>query len=177
MPAPWKTHGTGQFAPEDLGSLGPRCVIEEGVLVFNAAYVHLGADVYVGHRAMLKGDTRNDMVIGDRSWIGQSCFFHSAGGIKIGEDVGIAPHAMILTSSHAETPPGAPIMSGALEFGPVEVGDGSDIGLGSILLPGTKLGAGVLVGAGAVVKGEFPDFTVLAGVPAKVLRLRGVGTT
>jgi acetyltransferase-like isoleucine patch superfamily enzyme len=173
MPAPWKTHGTGRFAPEDLGTLGPGCVIEEGVLVFNAPYVHLGADVYVGHRAMLKGDTRNDLVVGDRSWIGQGCFFHSAGGISIGADVGIAPHAMILTSSHAETPTGTPIMSGTLEFGSVEIGDGSDLGCGSIILPGSKLGAGVLVGAGAVVKGEFPDFTVLAGVPARVLRVRG----
>ena len=41
------------------------------------------------------------------------------------------------------------------------------------LMPGTKLGAGVLVGAGAVVKGEFPDYAVVAGVPARVLRSRG----
>jgi acetyltransferase-like isoleucine patch superfamily enzyme len=177
MPAPWKTHGTGRFAPEDLGSIGERCVIEEGALVFNAGHVHLGDDVYLGHRAMLKGDTRNELVIGDRSWIGQDCFFHSAGGITIGADVGIAPRAMILTSNHSETPPGAPIMSGALEFASVEIGDGADVGLGSILLPGTRLGAGVLVGAGAVVKGDFPDYAVLAGVPARVIRLRGDATT
>jgi acetyltransferase-like isoleucine patch superfamily enzyme len=80
---------------------------------------------------------------------------------------------MILTSSHEETQLPTPIMHGALELEPVEVGDGSDVGLGAILLPGTKLGAGVLVGAGAVVKGEFPDGAVLAGVPARVLRSRG----
>jgi hypothetical protein len=57
----------------------------------------------VGHRAMLKGDTRNELRVGDGSWIGQDCYFHSAGGIRIGRDVGIAPRAMILTSSHEET--------------------------------------------------------------------------
>ena len=84
----------------------------------------------------------------------------------------LAPRAMILTSSHEETQPPTPIMHGALELAPVEIGDGSDVGLGAILLPGTRLGAGVLVGAGAVVKGEFPDGAVLAGVPARVLRSR-----
>jgi acetyltransferase-like isoleucine patch superfamily enzyme len=147
-------------------------VIEDEVLIFNPAYVHLGDDVYVGHRAVLKGDTRHQLVVGDGSWIGQNCYLHSAGGISIGRDVGLAPGAMILTSSHAETTSGTPIMHGPLELAAVEVGDGSDVGLGSILLPGTKLGAGVLVGAGAVVKGEFPDFAVVAGVPAQVLRSR-----
>jgi acetyltransferase-like isoleucine patch superfamily enzyme len=173
VPPPWQTHGTGRFDPAELGSLGSRCVIEEEVLIFNPAHVHLGDDVYVGHRAMLKGDTRNELVVGDGSWIGQGCFLHSAGGIRIGRDVGVAPGAMILTSSHAETAPGTPIMHGPLELAPVEIGDGSDVGLRAILLPGTTLGTGVLVGAGAVVKGEFPDFAVVAGVPARVLRSRG----
>jgi acetyltransferase-like isoleucine patch superfamily enzyme len=173
MPPPWKTHGTGRFEARELGSLGERVVIEEGVLVFNPGHVHLGDDVYVGHRAMLKGDTRNELVVSDGSWIGQDCFLHSAGGIRIGRDVGLAPRAMILTSKHAETALPTPIMHGPLELEPVEIGDGSDLGLGSILLPGTRLGAGVLVGAGAVVKGEFPDGAVVAGVPARVLRSRG----
>jgi acetyltransferase-like isoleucine patch superfamily enzyme len=148
-------------------------VFEQGVLVFNPAYVRLGNDVYVGHRAMLKGDTRNELVVGDGSWIGQNCYLHSAGGIRIGRDVGLAPAVMILTSSHSETPVGTPIMFGELELDSVEIGDGSDIGLGSIILPGTTLGAGVLVGAGAVVKGSFPDEVVIAGTPARVLRERG----
>jgi acetyltransferase-like isoleucine patch superfamily enzyme len=175
MPAPWRSHGTGRFEPSELGSLGERVVIEEGVLIFNPAHVYLGNDIYVGHRAMLKGDTRNELVIGDGSWIGQDCYMHSAGGIRIGTDVGISPRAMILTSNHEETPVGTPIMFGPLEFAPVEIGDGSDVGLEAILLPGTRLGAGVLVGAGAVVKGEFPDEVVIAGVPARILRPRGRG--
>jgi acetyltransferase-like isoleucine patch superfamily enzyme len=173
MPPPWRTHGTGYFEPQELGSLGDGVVLEAGVMVFNPAFVHLGNHVYVGHRAMLKGDTRNELRVGDGSWIGQDCYFHSAGGIRIGKDVGIAPRAMILTSSHEETRLPTPVMHGPLELAPVEIGDGSDVGLGAILLPGTRLGAGVLVGAGAVVKGDFPDGAVLAGVPARVLRSRG----
>jgi acetyltransferase-like isoleucine patch superfamily enzyme len=172
MPAPWRSHGTGRFEPEELGAVGERVVIEEGVLVFNPACVQLGDDVYIGHRTMLNGDTRNTLVVGNGSWIGPDCYLHSAGGIRIGANVGFAPRVMILTSKHEETPRGVPLIFGKLELAAVEIGDGCDIGLGAILLPGTRLGSGVLVGAGAVVKGEFPDEVVIAGVPARVIRER-----
>lgn len=172
MPAPWKTHGTGEFERSDLGAVGSGVVIESGVLVYNPAHVFIGADVYLGHGAMLKGDTRAELVIGDGSWIGERCYLHSAGGIRIGREVGLAPYAMVLTSTHAGVPRGTAIIDGPLELEPVEVGDGADVGLGAILLPGTRLGAGVLVGAGAVVKGEFADYSVIAGVPARIIGTR-----
>ena len=77
MPAPWRSRGTGRFDPEELGTLGERVVFEEGALVFNPAYVHLGDDVYVGHRAMLKGDTRNTLIVGNGTWVGPNCYFDS----------------------------------------------------------------------------------------------------
>jgi acetyltransferase-like isoleucine patch superfamily enzyme len=170
---PPSSHGTGRFEPAELGALGDGCVIEEGVLIWQPATVRLGAGVYVGHRAMLRGDTRGELVVGDGSWIGQDAYMHSAGSIRIGRKVGIGPRVSILTSTHEETPPPAAIIDAPLEFGPVEVGDGCDIGLGAILLPGTTLGAGVQVGAGSVVSGEVPDGAIVAGVPARLLRRRG----
>ena len=167
------SHGSGRFEPAQLGALGARCVLEEGVLAWYPETIHLGDDVYVGHRTMLKGDTRGELVVGDGSWIGQDCFLHSAGSVRIGSQVGIGPRVSILTSTHAESAPPAPIMAAALQFAAVEVGDGCDIGLGATLLPGTRLGAGVQVGAGAVVTGTVPDGAIVAGVPARVLRYRG----
>lgn len=173
MPPPWRTHGTGEFDPSDLGGCGEGCVFEPDVLIFNAAHVFLDRDVYIGHRAMLKGDTRNRLEIGAGSWVGQNVYMHSAGGIRIGSDVGIGPGTMILTSTHEEVPSGVPILHGTLQFASVVVGDGSDLGIGSIILPGVRLGRGVQVGAGSVVVDAFPDEAVIAGVPAKLLRRRG----
>ena len=173
MPAPWHSHGTGRFDPRELGSLGERVVFEEGVLVFNPQFVYLGDDVYVGHRAMLKGDTRGRLEIGSRSWIGQDCYFQSAGGIRIGNDVGLGPRTMMMTSKRPDTPPGVPLMEAPLEFEPIEIGYGCVTGTGSIVLGGTRLGRCVLVGAGAVVSGAFPDDVVIAGVPARITRRRG----
>lgn len=46
------------------------------------------------------------------------------------------------------------------------------IGHGALILPGARLGHGVIVGAGAVVAGAVPDFAIVAGNPAKVVRMR-----
>ncbi len=172
-PVTWETHGTGRFDPAELGSVGARCVIEEGVLVFNPAHVFLGDDVYLGHRSMLKGDTRGALRIADGAWIGQDCYFQSAGGITIGARAGIGPRVMVITSTHEETPPPGVILDAPLMFSAVEIGAGSDIGMGTILLPGTRIGDGAQIGAGAVVSGEIPAGAIAAGVPARVQRMRG----
>jgi acetyltransferase-like isoleucine patch superfamily enzyme len=168
-----RSHGTGAFTPDQLARCGTGVVFEAGVLVFHPENVEIGDDVYVGHYAILKGYYRNRLVIGSRSWIGQQCFLHAAGGITIGERVGIGPGAKLLTSTH-ELPAdrGTPIMDGALRFAPIALGDGCDIGVGAIVLPGVTVGRGAQIGAGAVVADDVPAGAVAAGVPARVLRER-----
>ncbi len=167
------SHGSGVFERGDLAAVGDNVVFEAGVLVFHPETVHLGSNVYVGHNTILKGYYKNRMSIGNDTWIGQQCFFHSAGGITIGDAVGIGPGVRILTSTHRDPGVDRPIMDGEIAFAPVVIGDGSDLGVGSTILPGVTLGKGVQVGAGAVVAQDVPDFAVVAGVPARVLRLRG----
>ncbi len=147
-------------------------VIEPGALIFHPENVFLDEDVYVGHYAILKGYFKNELRIGRGAWIGQGAFLHSAGGITVGERVGIGPHVCILTSKHQILPRPAPIMDGALEFGPVSIGAGADIGVGAILLPGVTVGEGAQIGAGSVVTEDIPAFAVAAGAPARVLRQR-----
>jgi len=173
MTTPSRTsHGTGRFRPEALGSLGEGTVVEAGVLIFHPERVHLGAGVYVGHQTILKGYHRHHMRIGDGTWIGQQCFFHSAGGITIGRHVGVGPGVKMLTSTHAEAGRGIPILLAPLTTAPIVVEDDADLGIGSILLPGVTVGRGAQVGAGAVVTADVPAYAVVAGVPARVLRMR-----
>lgn len=172
MRPPPRSHGDGRFLPSQLARLGADVVIEEGVLIFHPENVELADRVYVGHQTILKGYWKNKMVIGAGSWIGQRCFFHSAGGIVLEEDVGVGPGVQILTSVHEEPGDGRPWMEGALRFAPVHVGAGTDIGVGAILLPGITVGRGVQIGAGAVVTRDVPDGAVVAGNPARQLRTR-----
>jgi acetyltransferase-like isoleucine patch superfamily enzyme len=147
-------------------------VFEAGVLVFHPETISLGSNVYVGHNAILKGYHRNTMTIGDNTWIGQQCFFHSAGGIQIGQRVGIGPGVRILTSVHQEEGREVPVLFSDLRFAPVLVEDDCDLGIGSILLPGVTVGRGSIVGAGAVVSKDVAPYSVVAGVPAKLIRMR-----
>ena len=167
-----KSHGTGEFRIDELGACGDDCVIEAGVLVFHPSNVELGRNVYVGHQTILKGYHKNKLRIGDESWIGQQCFFHSAGGIDIGAHVGIGSGVRIITSKHAEAGRVIPILDSPVEFGPVIIEDDVDIGVGAIVLPGVRIGRGAQIGAGAVVADDVPAYAVAAGVPAKVLRKR-----
>lgn len=168
-----RTHGTGQFELTQFAKLGKNVVFEPGVLVFHPENIEIGDDVYVGHYTILKGYYRNKMTIGSGTWIGQQSFFHSAGGLTIGCNVGVGPAVKIITSFHAEESIQIPILDSCIKFAPVAIGDNSDIGIGAIILPGVTIGRGVQVGAGAVVTRSVENYAVVAGVPAKVLRVRG----
>lgn len=175
-----RSHGRGDTGGPDfrsrLRACGADVVIEDGALVFHPENVSLGARVYVGHLAILKGYYKNELVVGDGSWIGQAAFLHAAGGIEVGHDVGIGPHACVLTSAHedsaAHVASRRPIMDAPLRFAKVVLGDGCDIGVGAIILPGVTVGEGAQVGAGAVVTRDVPPYAVVAGNPARVLRSR-----
>lgn len=151
---------------------GKGVLVESTALLFDAHNIELGDDVYISHGAILEGYHNGRIVIGSHSWIGPHCLLHGAGGLLIGETVGIGPRVTILTSAHAETDGREPIMHGPITKARVVLDDGCDIGAGAVILPGVRVGAGAQVGAGAVVTKNVPDFAVVAGVPAKVLRMR-----
>jgi acetyltransferase-like isoleucine patch superfamily enzyme len=171
----FRSHGSGVVDRNSISVIGENVIIEPGVLIFHAENVRLGNNVYVGHQAILKGYHRNLLEIGDNTWIGQQSFIHSAGGVRIGNNVGIGPGVKIITSYHADEGSEVPILYAKIVFAEVIVEDDCDIGVGAILLPGVRLGRGAQVGAGAVVTRDVAAFAVVAGVPAKVLRVRDQG--
>jgi len=172
-PRRYATHGSGEFRREDFRRIGENVVIEPGVLVFHPQNIELGSNIYVGHYAILKGYYRNVMAIGDNTWIGQRAFFHSAGNLRIGRNVGIGPGVQIITSFHEEAGILIPILFSPIREAPVEIEDDCDIGVGAIILPGVRIGHSTQIGAGAVVTQDIPPCSVAAGIPAKVIRDRG----
>lgn len=169
---PPSSHGDGRVRRRAFKKIGRGVVIERGVLVFHPERIELGDEVYVGHGAILKGYHRNDMVVGAETWIGQQCFLHAAGGIEIGRRVGIGPGVIILTSQHDVGGGRSPVLERPLGVSPVVLQDGCDIGAGSILLPGVRVGRGAIVGAGSVVTRNVPAGAIVAGNPARLLRRR-----
>lgn len=164
-----RSHGTGEFLPDQFRSLGANVIFERGVLVFHPENMILGNDIYIGHNTILKGYYHNVMQIGNGTWIGQMCFFHSAGGLMIGENVGIGPFVKIITSEH-ELKSDLPVLHSPIRFAKVTIESDSDIGVSAIILPGITIGKGAVVGAGSVVTKDVPAFAVVAGSPARLIR-------
>lgn len=170
-----KTHGTGSFTLQAFKKIGENVILEKGVLVFHPENISIGNNIYIGHNTILKGYFKNEMVVGDHTWIGQNCFLYSAGGIKIGKAVGVGPMVKILTSVHKEEELAKPILFCDLEFKEVIIEDGCDIGIGSIILPGVEIGEGSIIGAGAIVTKDVEPYSVVAGNPARIIRKRQEG--
>lgn len=163
----FSSHGTGRFTIEQVSSLGDNVLFEEGVLIFHPENIEIGNNVYIGHRTILKAYHLNKLQIGNNTWIGQDCFFHSGGGIVIGNEVGIGPKVSILTSQHRPGDSKEPVLFSPLEFKTVVLEDGCDIGVNSTILPGVTIGRGAIIAAGAVVNKNVSPYEVWGGVPAK----------
>lgn len=109
--------------------------------------------------------------IGDNSGLGVSC--EVRGPLEIGENVMMGPEVMILTSIHNTSRTDIPMcQQGHLPKQKVTIGNDVWIGARVIILPGVKVGNGVIIGAGAVVTKDVPDYAVVGGVPARIIRLR-----
>ena len=167
-----KSHGNGEFSLSEFRKIGENVVFEKGVMVFHPENIEIGNNVYIGHNAMLKGYYKNIMRIGDNTWIGQGSFFRSGGGLYIGNNVGVGPFIKILTHQHIEEEPEKPILLCGQIFEEVIIEDNCDIGIGSIILPGVRIGKGSIVGAGTVVTSDVEPFTLVVGNPSRFLRKR-----
>lgn len=112
-----------------------------------------------------------DIHVGNNSGLG----IHSSvrGPLYIGNNVMMGPEVIIMTGSHKTDSTVIPMcQQGFLEDRPVTIGDDVWIGTRVIILPGVNIGKGVIVGAGAVVTNDIPDYAVVGGVPARILKYR-----
>lgn len=110
--------------------------------------------------------------LGDNSGIGVKA--NISGPCTIGNNVIMGPEVRIFTVNHNTDRVDIPIKyQGDTQAQEVIIGDDSWIGFRSIILPGVKIGCGVVVGAGAVVAKDVPDYAVVVGNPAKVVKIRG----
>ena len=108
--------------------------------------------------------------IGNCSGIGVNCSIR--GPLTIGEDVMMGPDVVILTHTHKISDITIPMRQQGSEIRPVTIGNDVWIGMRSIIMPGVTVGNGVVIGAGAVVTKDVPDYAVVGGVPAKIIRFR-----
>jgi acetyltransferase-like isoleucine patch superfamily enzyme len=142
-----------------------------GVVFKHPETMEFGDAIFIGAQTMIQGRYDGTCKIGSRVWIGPQAYF-DARALVLEDYVGWGPGAKVLGSTHTGEPLDVPIISTALLIKPVVVGFGADIGMNASILPGVRIGAHAIVGAGSVATHDVPEYAIVAGVPARVLRSR-----
>ncbi|MDE5886536.1 MAG: acyltransferase [Muribaculaceae bacterium] len=120
----------------------------EGSMVFAPLTLMLSKEVKIG---------RNVIVMG-------GCLMMSAGGITIDDDVMIAANVQLITNNHDM------YERNLLRCKPIHIKRGAWIGAGASIMPGVTVGRYAAVGAGSIVTHDVPDYAIVVGSPAKVIR-------
>lgn len=159
-----------------MKSFGRRSRIISPMLIANSKHIEIGQNVLIRNGLRLEViDPQRDVVIsiGDNVNIEQNCHIIGRVRVSIGNNVTITGNCSIVDVSHPfdnihdTTKIGDRIST--IEQ-PVTIGDGSFIGFGVHISPGVTIGKNCIIGAGSVVTKPVPDYSVVAGVPAKVIK-------
>lgn len=154
-------HLPASYSPYALGSKTIR------YWICKRMFARCGKNVNIEHGADI-GSGRY-IEIGDNSGIGINCVVKFA---VIGDNVMMGPEVVFIAQNHKIDDSGdEPVFKGATDYPPIHVGDFAWIGTRSIILPGRNIGRHAIVGAGAVVTKDVPDYAIVAGNPARIIRL------
>lgn len=178
-----------------LGHYGDNTLVEPGVRLQYPERIHLGNGVRISGQATLRANTdhprgifigdgssvhesaliaanRGKVSIGRSSWVGPFCLIYGNGVVSIGNNVLVAGHSSINTVSHRFERCDLPINDQGIHCDPVHIEDDVWIGMNAVILQGITIGRGAIVGAGAVVTRDVPPWSIVTGVPARVVRRR-----
>lgn len=110
--------------------------------------------------------------IGALSTIGPYSCMYGGGDLIIGKGVRIGPSVSIIAANHVFSALDTPIYLQGMDCKGIEISDDVWIGAGVTILDGVKVGRGAVIAAGAVVSKSVPDWAVVGGVPAKLIKSR-----
>jgi maltose O-acetyltransferase len=163
-------YGFGRYLPNYPFKIGKRVrgLLCKGIFrlcgpnvnVEKWAFFGLGRDIEIGANSG----------IGIRAHIGG---IDGRGELIIGQNVMMAPEVVILTLEHKHDRVDAPMLGQGVDISRVTIEDDVWIGMRAMILPGVRIGKGSIVGAGAVVTRDVPPYSIVGGVPAKIVSTRG----
>jgi acetyltransferase-like isoleucine patch superfamily enzyme len=132
----------------------------------------IGKDVIISRGSYIQSKA-GAIHIGDHCSIGVQCYIGAVNDVHIGQHVLIAGQCYIGGGRYPLDKNGIPMINqGSYTNGPIEIGDDVWIGAGVKILDNIKIGEGAVIGAGAVVTKNVEAYTIVGGVPAKVISIR-----
>jgi acetyltransferase-like isoleucine patch superfamily enzyme len=133
-------------------------------------FVHCGKNVSFG--PFVRATYPERVYLGDDILVGGFAFFHSQGGVRLESGTILGPYVSIYSADHNYDEADAVPYDGVVVLRPVLVKQNVWIGGHVVITPGVTVGEGAILAAGSVVAKDVPDFAVVGGSPAKVLKYR-----
>ena len=155
----WRTDGPVFF--------GRRLEIQ----VAAGAHIDFGRFVWLGDGTKIRCH-EGVVEIGEKSVLGQDCTISAYRRVRIGEQCVIADRAMFIDFDHGVVEVERPIRKQGIYKRDVEVGSNVWIGYGACILRGVRIGDNSIIGTNSVVTKDVPANAVVAGIPARVIRMR-----
>jgi acetyltransferase-like isoleucine patch superfamily enzyme len=156
--------------------LGRGSYLDEGVYIHACPEgVRIGPRTLVMHGAILHVYNFRELPhawirVGEDSLIGEYTVIRGQGGVTIGDRVYTSPLCQIIAVNHVFDDPKRPFVSQGITAQGIVIEDDVWMGSASVVTDGVRVGQGAVIAAGAVVTHDVPAHTVVAGVPAKVIR-------
>lgn len=161
------TFGAGSYIAFPRGD----CTNPHAINIGSGCFIGAGTTLAVGMPTEVYPPGCEPVIeIGDRTTVGKDCWFVARHSIVLEHDVTIAPNVYFTDHNHSYADPWLPVGQQVLQGDPVRVGAGTWIATNVVVLPGARIGRNCAIAAGAVVRGEIPDHSVVAGVPGRVVR-------
>jgi acetyltransferase-like isoleucine patch superfamily enzyme len=159
---------------DDVTIEGPsylHCLSERGVRI--GAHTSIARNLWLHCGGTELDHAHGFFVIGDYSFVGPNAVMGCGGGIIIGHHVLFGPNVTVSSENHVLDDPATTIDEQGVTRRGVIIEDDCWIASQVVVLDGVTIGQGAVVAAGAVVASDVPPYTVVAGVPARVVRRRG----
>lgn len=156
--------------------------LKNGVYLDQGSYLHacpagieIGEETIVMHGAVLhvynfRNLPHSGIKIGRESLIGEYSIIRGQGGVTIGDRVFTSPFTQIIAVNHIFDDPQRPFIHQGITAQGIVIEDDCWLGAGAVITDGVRVGKGSVVAAGAVVTRDVPPHSVVAGVPAKVIK-------
>jgi acetyltransferase-like isoleucine patch superfamily enzyme len=147
--------------------LGRRLELQIG----RGGAIRFGRFVWIGDGSKIRCH-EGVVEIGDKTVIGQECTISAYQRVRIGEQCVVADRAMFIDFDHGVVEVERPIRVQGIYKRDVEVGSNVWVGYGACILRGVRVGDNSIVGTNSVVTKDVPANAVVAGIPARVIRMR-----
>ncbi len=163
----------GVIQKKRLGKLGKKVFIDKDVsLLRYPKNIFIDSEVVLKKGANICACNDNAKIsIGKRTTIGFYTFIYASDGIEIASDCLIAPFVYIVDSDHS-IESGVNINTQPNITDKIKIEEDVWIATGAKILKGVTIGKGSVVAAGAVVKDDIPPYSIVGGIPAKIIGSR-----